>query len=144
MIIFFIYLANFYYYLHMYYVHTPIEYAGWWQYGYKQVIEEINKIENNYSKVIVTYRYDQPYVYFLFYNKTDPKWYQDNWGTGEIMRAERKFGKYEFRNLDWKEDEKLTNVILVGTGEEIPENVSGLIKNIYYPDGKVAFRIIAR
>ncbi len=128
----------------MYYIHTPVEYASWWQYGYKQVVDEVNKLETDKSKVIVTYRYDQPYIYFLFYKKIDPSWYQKNWGSGEILRSERKFGKYEFRNLDWKEDEKLSDVVLVGTPEEIPEDVSGIVKNIRFPDGAVAFRIVAR
>jgi len=138
------FIFNFYYYLHMYYVHTPVEYAEWWQYGYKELIGEINKLKPNNKKIIITYHYDQPYIYVLFYNKIDPNWYQQNWGKGEILRAERKFGNYELRNLNWLEDQKLTNVILVGTEEEIPKDAQGFIKNIYFPNGNVAFRIIER
>jgi 4-amino-4-deoxy-L-arabinose transferase-like glycosyltransferase len=139
-----IFLLNFFYYLHMYWIHTPYEYAQDWQYGYKQAVEEVGKIENNYGRVIVTYHYDQPYIYFLFYKKIDPVWYQHNWGGGEIMRFGRSFGKYEFRNIDWEKDRNLPNTILVGTPGEIPERAEGLIKEIKFPDGSVAFRIVGR
>jgi len=137
-------LLNFYYYLHTYYIHTPQEEAPSWQYGYKEVVTEVSKLEANFAKVIVTYFYDQPYVYFLFYQKVDPSWYQQNWGGGEIQRENRGFGKYEFRRIDWSRDQNLKNVLLIGAAKEIPENASGLIKEIKFPDGSVAFRIVAR
>lgn len=140
----FLFLLNFYYYLHMYYIHTPIEYAPEWQYGYRQVVEEVRKLEDKYEKVVVTYHYDQPYVYFLFYNQIDPTWYQAQWNGEEIQRSARSFGKYEFRYLDWEKDSQLSQGILVGTGEEIPKDVSGVVKDILFPDGSVAFRIVAR
>ncbi len=135
---------NFFYYLHMYWVHTPIEYSRWWQYGYKQVVSQIKEYEDNYQKIIVTYAYDQPYIYFLFYNQIDPAWYQKNWGEGELKRAERKFGKYEFRKIDWEKDSILANTLLVGTGAEIPDGASGLINEIYFLDNSIAFRIVGR
>lgn len=140
--VFLLFLANFFYYLHMYYVHTPIEYSKEWQYGYKEVVEEVAKLEPNYNRIIVTYRYDQPYIYFLFYEKIDPVWYQKNWGGGEIKRAERSFGRYEFRNIDWEKDSKLPNTLLVGTPGEIPEKASRIIKQINFLDGTPAFRIV--
>lgn len=143
-LIFGLLILNFTYYLHMYYIHTPIEYAGWWQYGYKEAVQEVTEIEKNYDKIIVTYRYDQPYVYFLFYKKTDPQWYQANSGNGEIKRAERNFGKYEFRNINWINDINLRNTLFVSTPSEIPDNTPGIIKNIRFPDGSIAFRIVAR
>ncbi|MCJ7740228.1 glycosyltransferase family 39 protein, partial [Candidatus Microgenomates bacterium] len=143
-LIFIAVIGNFFYYLHMYYVHTPIEYSYWWQYGYKEAVAEVAKIEKNYDKVFVTYQYDQPYIYFLFYNQVDPAWYQKNWGGGEVMREQRSFGKYVFRDLDWDEDSEMSKVILMGTASEIPEGASGLVKTINYPDGSVAFRLVAR
>jgi len=137
-----LFLINITYYIHMYYIHTPIEYAHEWQYGYKEVVQKVRKYEDEVENIIVTYTYDQPYIYFLFYNKVDPKWYQVNWGSGEILRAERKFGKYSFRNIDWENDKKLHNVILVGSPGEIPKDASGKIADISFPDGSIAFRIV--
>ncbi len=133
------------YYLDMYYIHGPIEQAASWQYGYSEMVKEVSLLKHQFEKVIITYKYDQPYVYFLFYEKIDPSWYQSYWMDKnlEIMRFERSFGNYLFRNIEWKMDKNLTGTLLVGTPSEIPGNASGLIKEIYFPDGSVAFRIVA-
>lgn len=138
-----IYTISIYYYLDMYYIHGSIEQAKSWQYGYKQAVYEVAKIKDNYDKIIVSYVYDQPYVYFLFYEKIDPVWYQKNWGEGEIKRSERAWGKYEFRYLDWGKDKELKNTLIVASSEEIPFGEGNTLKEIYFPDGKVAFRIVA-
>lgn len=138
-----LFLGNVVYYLHQYYVHTPVETSANWQYGYKQVFEEIRKVEAQYDKIIVTYRYDQPYIYYLFYGRVDPSWYQKNWdylGNGKIERDRRIIGKYEFRNIDWENDKILENALLVGTPDEIPF-VPKMIKEVRFLDGTVAFRI---
>ncbi|MEK7072549.1 MAG: hypothetical protein AAB969_03195, partial [Patescibacteria group bacterium] len=134
---------NFYYYLHMYFIHTPLEESKQWQYGYKQLVEKIST-RSDYSKAIITYKYDQPYVYFLFYQKIDPVWYQDHWGSGEIQRANREFGNYIFRGIDWPKDSQLQNVIIVGTPKEIPEAASGITDEIRFLDGSTAFYIIKK
>jgi len=139
-----IFIINFYYYLHQYYIHTPIAHAQDWQYGYKEAVDTVSKIEDKYNKVIVTYKYDQPYIYFLFYQKIDPVWYQNQWTGLEIKRDERNFGKFEFRNIDWSNDVNLKNVLFVATPYEIPEEVGGVVKQIYFPDGSIAFNIIER
>ncbi|MBI2617149.1 glycosyltransferase family 39 protein [Candidatus Gottesmanbacteria bacterium] len=145
--LFFFFLLNIYYYLHMYWVHTPVEYSQEWQYGYKQVVQEVTKLEQNFKKIIVTYRYDQPYIYFLFYKKVDPFWYQQNWKEETIGRFTRKFGKYEFRNLDWREDRNEKNVLFVSIPnhpDEIPDDTDGIVHTVYFLNGKVAMRIVAR
>lgn len=142
-LLFFIAFAgNIYYYLHMYYTHTPIEHAKDWQYGYKQAVEIVK--EHTADKIIVTYAYDQPYIYFLFYNPIDPAWYQNNWQQNPLARAERAFGKYEFRNINWEKDKDLENVMFVGTANEIPDGASGHIADVHFPDGTIAFRIVQR
>lgn len=145
--IFLAFILNVAYYLHQYYIHTPIEYGDFWQYGHKQVFQEVSKIENNYSRIIMTYRYDQPYIFYLFYNKIDPVWYQKNWdssGSGKVERMVRKIGKYEFRNISWAQDQNLSNVLLIGTPEEIPREKKKIIKEVKFLDGKIAFRIVER
>jgi hypothetical protein len=54
----------------------------------------------------------------------------------------RVIGKYEFRNINWGQDKTLKNTLLIGSPEEIPAGVHGLIKTIYYLDGTVAYRIV--
>lgn len=139
-----VFTGNSMYYQTMYWIHSPVEYASEWQYGYKQAVETVREYEDQVDRVVVTYRYDQPYVYFLFYNEIDPAWYQSQWGGGEIQRFNRDFGKYEFRNIDWGQDEDDTNVLFVGTAKEIPDGTAGIIRDIPFPDGTTAFRIVKR
>lgn len=138
-----LYLFNFIYYLDMYYVHGGVEQAPSWQYGYREAVREVSRLESSYDNIIITYEYDQPYIYFLFYQKIDPSWYQKNWGDGEIKRSERSFGKYTFRDIKWEKDKELKNTLLVGTTGEIPDTSGNLIKEISYPDGNIAFRIVS-
>ena len=144
-------ISNIFYYLHQYYVHTPVEYAREWQFGYKQAVMISNKYYAGVDKIIVTYKYDQPYIFWLFYNKTDPLWYQRNWlgelsfdTHAEVLRDERRFDKYEFRNIDWEQDKNKKNVLLIGTPSEIPNAAPGTVAEIPFPDGTPAFRIVLR
>lgn len=131
---------NIFYYLHQYYVHSPIEYGYFWQYGNKEVINYAKEHENEYKKIIMTYRIDQPYIYYLFYNKIDPSSYQKSWSEKDIKRFERKIGKYEFRYVNYEKDSREKDALLIGTPEEIPNN-ERVLKEIKYLDGTVAYRI---
>jgi len=138
-------ILNFAYYLHQYYVHTPIEYGDFWQYGNKQAVLDAKSLEAKYQKIIFTYKYDQPYIYYLFYNKIDPSWYQKHWnylGTGQVERMRRIIGKYEFININWGQDSQLKKTLLIGSPDEIPVNAKGIIDTIYFPNGNVAYRVV--
>lgn len=135
---------NIKYYLESYYITTPIKYGYFWQYGYKQALAYAKENEGKYKNIIFTYEYDQPYIYYLFYNKIDPIWYQKNWDynkNGTIDRFKRVIGKYTFRNIDYSKDINLPNTLLIGTPREIPDKAKA-IKTIEYLDGKVAFKIV--
>ncbi|OGD86310.1 hypothetical protein A2164_00670, partial [Candidatus Curtissbacteria bacterium RBG_13_35_7] len=76
------------YYLHMYYVHYPLEYSSEWQYGYKQAVEYVKPLYNNVDHVAVTEAYGRPYIYFLLYMKVNPKLYYQN---AKIIRDDQFF-----------------------------------------------------
>lgn len=137
--------CNVIYYLYSYYAKTPIIYGYFWQYGNKQAILYAKQHEKEYDHIIMTYIYDQPYIYYLFYDKINPVWYQKNWNYGgnvTIDRFYRQIGKYEFRNISPK-DFSRKNILLIGTPREIPKKV-GLTKQfIQFPDGRLAYKIIA-
>lgn len=140
----FAFLINVLYYFNQYYVHTPREYGYFWQYGNKEAVEYVYKNKEKYDRVIFSYEYDQPYAFYLFYNKIDPIWYQENWNftkNGIMPRFERKFDNIEFRDINYGQDKNLPNTLLVGTPNEISESES-TIKTIHFPDGSPAYRII--
>jgi 4-amino-4-deoxy-L-arabinose transferase-like glycosyltransferase len=67
-----LYLFSITYYLHNYYFHYPIEFSGEWQYGYREAIQSIKNISSKYNKIVITDSIGRPYMYTLFYTKTDP------------------------------------------------------------------------
>lgn len=68
-----LYLGNFSYYLHNYYSHYATEYAGEWQYGYREAIRFVAKVKNNYDTIVLTEGIGRPYIYALFYERYDPR-----------------------------------------------------------------------
>lgn len=60
------------YYLHNYYYHYPSEFSGEWQYGYREAIQSSSKIEQYYNKIQISDTIGRPYMYTLFYTRTDP------------------------------------------------------------------------
>ncbi|MBI2028388.1 MAG: glycosyltransferase family 39 protein [Candidatus Levybacteria bacterium] len=64
---------NIVYFLHGYIGHYPREFSGEWQYGYKQSIEYVESVQDNYDQIRITAAMGRPYIYYAFYTKTDPK-----------------------------------------------------------------------
>ncbi len=131
--------------LERYYIHLPKQYALEWEYGFSQAIPYILAKEDKYEKIIITDRYDQPYILFLFYSKYDPLKYQNS----KKVIGDNKFGfttissfaKYEFRPIGKEEIQKNSDILFVGTEEETGDDGT-LLKVINYPNGKIAFKIV--
>jgi malate dehydrogenase (oxaloacetate-decarboxylating) len=80
------------------------------------MVAKLDKHESKVNKVVITDRYDQPYILVLFYKKYDPAKYQpqailserDKFNYGTI----RSFDKYEFHAIN-KEEIK---IVINGAG----------------------------
>ena len=134
-------------YLHMYWVHMAKEYPYSSQYGVKELVSFIKQKQSGYKKVIVTDRYDQPYVLFLFYLKYPPEKFQkdhilterDGFGFSTV----RAFDKYEFRSINWDVDKpRNPNSLIIGTNEEVPDEAN-IIGEIYGTNGYKYFDVVA-
>ncbi|MEJ2347964.1 MAG: glycosyltransferase family 39 protein [Patescibacteria group bacterium] len=134
-------------YLHMYWVHMAKEYPFSSQYGVKELVAFVEEEGRKYEKVIVTDRYDQPYILFLFYLKYPPEEFQGN----HVLTGRDKYGfstvdhfdKYYFGPINY--DEVAPNnprSLIVGTDGEIPDHAN-IIKTIYFPNGEPAFEVVA-
>lgn len=130
------------YYLHMYYVHYPVENSDQWQYGYKQAVEYVKPLYNNVDHVVVTENYGRPYVYFLIYMKIDPKTYYQ---TANVTRDNQFF--YHVNSFDKliftgnPSSYKLSGkTIFVTTPGGLPPSALPL-KTINQLDGKPVFDI---
>ena len=147
-VVFLVFVAwNFARYLHLYWVHMAKEYPFSSQYGVKELVSYVKENEDKYEKIIVTDNYDQPYILFLFYLKYSPQGFQgeheltprDKFGFSTV----RSFDKYRFQAIDFDTlRPEYPNSLIVGTDEEIPDEAN-IIEKIYFPNGDIAFELVA-
>ncbi len=135
------------YYLQMYYVHMAKKYPFSSQYGVSELFNYINVYKNDYKKIIITDRYDQPYILALYYLNFPPEKFQnshnlsskDEFGFSTV----RNFGQFSFRSIGFEEDlENHKDALIIGTDEEIPDEAN-VVKEIYGTNSYKYFQIVA-
>lgn len=127
--------------------------AGNWNYGWRQVVDKLNTLDQNLPVVVDNDR-GEAYSQVLFFTKFDPRQYQkDNF---EVAPEEyysnlsrnmvKRIGRISVRGIDWKPDlaveQYLVGDYLAISEEQITRNHLTLIAEIKYPNGSVAFRIV--
>ena len=145
------YLASFIYFLDAYFVHLPVHNAQYWFYGYKEVIEEVTPAQAKYKRIFFKQSYNQPYIYFLFYQKYDPAKYQRQAKLTESLYKDvglvGSLDNITFSNFSWpiggvEKGDMVISDEVSAPGELIGEGFK-VLSEVKYPDGlKVAFRII--
>lgn len=134
-------------YLKNYYTELPQNYSYDWLYGFKDVVNYLNKNDKRFTKVVFLPNTGMSYIFILFYNQYDPNKFlsevsrnskPDNFGFEHI----NSFNKYNFYTIqrDW---DVLRNTmekgeVYIGRPEEIYKNYK---EEIFFPNGEVAFRI---
>lgn len=115
---------GFVYFQHGYWRHYPAEFSGEWQYGYKEAINFVKSVENNYDRVYFTDALGRPYIYFLFYLQKDPRQF---WQEAEIKRDAygfvkvRGFGQYCFFNVEARPALE-AGLLVVDLPQNLPES----------------------
>lgn len=148
-----IYIGNFIYWADQYFVHKPFHFAKFLQYGYKETVREITKVQGNYKHIVFVQSYDQPYIFFLFYTKYDPSSYQSKAqliaGHNPIdVGFVENLDNIGFEQIDWPSHRGRKGVLFVGNTEQIPPSDSKdtnqfkLVNEIKYPNGQTAFRLV--
>jgi len=146
------YLFLFIRFIDLYVVHNPVVNAKGRLYGYKQMVEESKKYTKGKNRIIITTKYGQPYIFYLFYTKYDPAKYHKQANLkedpyGDVGSVE-KIDNIEFRSIYWPVDRGLANSLFIGDEFDLPiVDIVGqkgitFLKEINYPDGKTAFRIV--
>jgi 4-amino-4-deoxy-L-arabinose transferase-like glycosyltransferase len=133
---------EFIHYSESYYIHYPKRYPLSWEYGFSKMVTKLTLYEPKYKNIVITDRYDQPYILVLFYKKYDPNKYQpqanlserDKFNFGTI----RSFDNYQFRSITPSEIGESTDTLFIGTEDEIGKNTT-IIDRVDFPDGKPAF-----
>ncbi len=136
-----------------YFVHDPIINAKDRLYGYRTMIKAVQTLAAGKDKVVITSKYGQPYIFYLFYTAYDPAKYQKSAKLkenpyGDVGEVER-IDNIEFRPVYWPTDRGVANSLFVDDEFGLPAGdlvspkdefiIDGEIK---YPDGKLAFRIV--
>ncbi len=142
-----IYTYQFTRYLHEYYVHYPQTYPSAWEYGFKEMVAYVARNQDRYHRILVTDKYDQPYILFLFYLKYPPQKFQ---GHHELTLRDRynfstvkQFDKYRFTDTNWNLVRDIHGTLIVAAPEDIPSVGVNIVKTIYFPGGSPAFKIIS-
>ncbi|MFA6185071.1 MAG: glycosyltransferase family 39 protein [Candidatus Shapirobacteria bacterium] len=131
------------YYFDAYFVHYPKRYPYAWEYGFDQLVPYLESQKNNYDKVYVTDKYDQPYILFLFFSKYPPEKIQqeikltspDQYGFSTVLN----FDKYIFQKIEWGKIPP--NSLVVTSDELVPLEP---FKIINFPNGQPGFKIYSK
>lgn len=137
-------LFNISYYLDQYFVQQNYFSSEGWQYGYKEVVSEVEKIGAKYDKVIVVNKpyMDQSYMFFLFYLKYPPDIYQkEAKEAAGGFKENHKYGKFEFRPIDWNREEKNSKILFIGMPDDFQVGAK-VVKTFNFLDGKPAIVIV--
>ncbi len=105
-------------YLHYYFIHGKTAVVNLWGNGMKDLVKKVDKEEASFDKIIVSTRLDQPWIYFLFYQKYPPAKYLSQGGTisGSIFSNENHYGKYYFKDI--KETDLSENILYVAPASQ--------------------------
>lgn len=136
-------------YLHDYFTHYPKISGRWWNYGYREIFEYVNKVEAKYDKIYISPSWEPSIVYTLFYSHYPPQLVQR-----EITISAVDIGKYHFLSPDvsrLKRGEGAMRTLYILNPAELElvglklESSSGLkfIKEIKAPDGSSSFVIFS-
>ena len=121
----------------------PIMYSKEWLFGRKEAVLETEKIKNNYDKIIVSTKLEQPYMFWLYYSKYDPAQYQKEGGTasGGFLEMGNKFDKYLFKEIDYAKQSQEPKTLFVGPPSDFPSDAP-ILDKINYLDGTPAIYIV--
>lgn len=131
-------------YLHNYYYVYPRQLPYAWQYGFDQIANFVKNNGDNYDKIVITDRYDQPYILLAFFLQYPPEKMQQN----IVMTPRDKFGfstvrkleKYEFKTINFAEDIKTKNTLIISADEPVDDKY--LIDTIKDPAGNIMYKIL--
>ncbi len=144
-------IMGFLFFLEAYFYHAPRNNAHSMSYGWRQAVEYIQSVEENYNEIIISRAFSEPHIFVAFHKKWDPSDYQKQ--AQHFLRYEKqgllfvdqlgeyKLGKYTFRDIRYFDDGALENTLLVGRARDFPETIEPL-ETILFPDSKKAMLIV--
>lgn len=117
-----IFVYSFFYFCDALFVHQPVHHPWYRGYAYKSLVNSVYIMQGKYKKIVITKSLSSPYIYFLFYEKYDPKLYQKEGSPRDLDYTG--FGKYYFTPEDCP----------LRTGKTISDKGLPIEKNVLYVD----------
>jgi 4-amino-4-deoxy-L-arabinose transferase-like glycosyltransferase len=134
-------------YLHQYYVHYPQTYPAAWESGFDRLVAYVKANQARYQHILVTDKYDQPYILFLYYLQYPPAEFQ---GQHQLTVRDKynfstvtEFSKYRFTSTAWEQVRDQHDSLLVTAPDDLPSVGVNIVNTIYFPNGQPAFRIVS-
>ncbi|MFH1832975.1 MAG: glycosyltransferase family 39 protein [Candidatus Levyibacteriota bacterium] len=105
-------------------------YAMYSQYGYKNLMEYVGKVKNDYERIYISKHLNdtKQYIYYLFFNKYDPRKFQTKTNIG-----------YHLEDNGWVSVDRIDNVYFVQNLPLISKKLTNLNNNILYISNPVDF-----
>lgn len=137
------------YFIHLYFVNFPFEKSQSIQYPFKQVAQFAWENYYNFNQIIFDPLYGEiapvvgtaTHYYLAYYGNYSPREFQKEYKLGTRDR-EVIFDKFSIRKIDWREDQYLKNVLMIGSPWSLPiqsVDKNKIVKIFYYYNGQPAF-----
>lgn len=128
-VLLFLFITNMIFWTDRYFIHFPQKRAAIWGEGYTKLISYLTVNKNFGVKEVVMSRPEySPYIYFLFYNRTDPLYYRETVvrypETAEGFQHVAKFGNYSFRQIDWADDLSVPDQLYIDWTQSVPTSAT--------------------
>ena len=129
-----LYIISFVYFLDAYFVHLPAHNSNFWRYGYREAVNYITGVKSNYKTIVFEQSFNQPYIYFLFYQKYDPVKYQKQANLVESQYKgdvgfQTRLDNIQFAQLDWSALKNYHNTLVVAGHTSVPPEIKDDSKN---------------
>jgi len=143
---------SFIYYIDLYYLHFPVHYSEFWDYGLKEAAQFAWEHQKDYKEIVFDpafgtkgpYIIGTPYLYVLFYGKYEPSLFQK-----DPRRQERSdsvdFANFTFRSIYWPKDRFKRDTLFIGSPWALSREELGsakILKEISFQNGVVGFLIV--
>lgn len=135
-------------YLDQYFVHFPKNETENWGLEYKNLYTILQQKYEN-KNIIISRPTHSPYIFLLFYSGYNPKLYLQTAKkypiTTDGFVHVAGYDRYEFKDINWQEDIKKPNTIIVANPIEVPDFISAdsyKKSSIMLPNGLPMFILI--
>lgn len=140
-------------YLSIFYQHDYFRLI-YWDYGWREAINEIPNLDPNLP-IVIDSTQRHPYILAIFFLKYDPALYQkqnqqvsvDSYYYNLAQYPDKNLGRISVRPFKWGKDTDETEQYIIATDVAISDpqiklHPMSIIKEVSYPDGTIALRII--